>query len=203
MPQNNHAKLTLAAVALAIAAKKRAVSSEQLAEKASMREAPIGDQGPKGDKGDRGAPGESIRGLSGLRGPKGDCGESIKGDPGLAGPKGERGESIRGEPGPAGPKGDKGPKGDTGKDGVGIAKVTQPSDSVMRVKLTDGSSTDINLPKAKDGKPGRTMVVNGMPAGIAEPEVFINEQPEISYPAVAFVKVGETNYYRQSVNVLV
>lgn len=155
MPQNNHAKLTLAAVALAMAAKKRAAKSEQVAEKALAKELGQGQKGDKGDKGDRGDPGESIRGLPGTRGPKGEPGQSIKGEPGLAGPKGDRGESIRGEPGPPGPKGEPGPKGDPGKDGVGIAKITQPSESVVRFKLTDGSSSDINLPRGKDGKSGR------------------------------------------------
>jgi hypothetical protein len=157
MPQNNHAKLTLAAVALAMAAKKRAAKSEQVAEQALVREVP---KGQKGEKGDRGAPGESIRGLMGLRGPKGDSGDSIRGEPGPAGPKGERGESIRGEPGPRGPKGDPGPKGEPGKDGVGISKISQPSDAVMWIKLTDGSSTEVRLPRGKDGKPGQAVVVN-------------------------------------------
>lgn len=207
MSEELNRKLALAATALAL--KTKAQFRQQLAEQSLLREAPRGERGPRGEKGDKGVPGESIRGLPGLPGHKGDRGESVKGDPGPAGPKGDKGD--KGDPGPQGPKGEKGAKGDPGKDAVGIAKVSQPSDTVMRVKLTDGTSTDIKLPKGKDGKDGtsQAIVVHQTEAspggsGNSRQEVFIGE-PAVApnYPALIFspVEVDGQTIYEMMVNV--
>ncbi len=76
------------------------------------------------------------------------------GKDGAKGDKGDRGEKgDKGDAGKAGREGIDGKDGLDGKDGVSIDAINQPLPNKLEVKLTDGTSHFINIPKALDAKP--------------------------------------------------
>lgn len=98
---------------------------------------PKGERGPQGPKGERGPQGP--QGETGPQGPQG-----IPGVQGPQGPKGDTGpQGPKGDTGPQGPKGDKGAPGTNGIDGVGIASITDTSETLFTVNLTNSTAYTI------------------------------------------------------------
>lgn len=168
-------------------------------------------KGDKGDTGDMGPPGPV-----GPVGPKGDTGPAgpmgPSGVDGLDGMPGRDGrDGIDGADGKPGRDGLPGAPGKPGADGTGIQTVIQLNEETVRIILTDGRTQDITLPRGKDGQTvqGKNPQVRGVSQEtvsrmIAEKrEIYIDEQPAIDHPAISYARVGATNYYRQSVNVVV
>lgn len=84
--------------------------------------------------------------------------------------------------------------GQPGANGVGIADIVQRDNEIV-IRLTDGKESRFKLPESRQL---RTFGPGGGPT-----EVYVNQQPPLNHSAISYALIPGTNYYRQSVNVVV